>query len=431
LDSLIEQLPEIIKAASTSNLGIVALMLILFSVLSWGFFRRSSEIWKLSSLVILLAGCVLFGFVAIDKSKEVAASGDANSNSLKVSLTDWVAKAGIASKAGTISSKSPLPSDLVNTRNEFERLWRNSSLAKKKDIEPRLAFEGLSHANRLYRVVELDSSSKTNAIYWADESIRFFEEIQDSYYLTEALIDKAAIYLEIAQLGHNDKQQFEEMAREGDTVMTRAFGLANDQQKGTVLRISSRFYYILARPASFRLSDDWDNNYLLLSYQKASEAFEIDAGEIKNANQLARATIKVSKNPPQDTGPLWIAKLKFAEDNLRRLWLKNKGTRTSLMGRLSPLNVLGVVTLERVSREWQGFDSDVRLIKARSYKEALDSDSIAPLREAVALLNNSQLRKSYGFDIMMLPGLSRSKLMLFVISRKFNLQQSFPRLRRT
>ena len=69
------------------------------------------------------------------------------------------------------------------------------------------------------------------------------------------------------------------------------------------------------------------------------------------------------------------------------------------MERLSPLNVLGVITLETVSREWQQLDENARRAQSNKYSDELDVDAIAPLREAMALLNNSQLRKAYGFDI--------------------------------
>lgn len=399
MKDILEHLPEIIKASSASNLGIVALMLILFSALSWGFFRRSSEKWKLTSLGLLLMGCVLFGYTAFETSKDPSFSGDSGTNNLVNSLTYWVSAAEAARKAKTISSSSPLPTELVNSRNEFERSWRGSSLNERKKLNTELAFKGLSYTNRLYRVVESDSSIKPNAVYWADESIHFFEEIQDAEYLTEALIDKAALYLDISQLGHNDKQQFEDMAREGDAVMSRAYQIANEEQQATVLRISSRFYYNLARPASFRLSDEWDNNYLLLGYEKALKAFEAAPEDSKNANQLARVTIKASKNPPQDTDPSWTEKLRYSKEKLKQAWINSQASRTGLMERLSPLNVLGVVTLETLSREWQELDAGARRTKSKKYREELDIDAIAPLREAVALLKNTQLRKAYGFDI--------------------------------
>lgn len=399
MKDIFEHLPEIIKASSASNLGIVALMLILFSALSWGFFRRSSEKWKLTSLGILLVGCILFGYTAFETSKDPSHSSNSTTKNLVNSLTHWVTEAETARKAKTISSSSPLPTELVNSRNEFEKNWRSSSLNERKRLDAELTFKGLSYANRLYRTVESDSSIKPNAVYWADESIRFFEEIQDAVHLTEALIDKAALYLDISQLGHNDKQQFEDMAKEGDAVMSRAYQIANEQQQSTVLRISSRFYYNLARPASFRLSDEWDNNYLILAYEKALKAFEVAPENSKNANQLARATIKASKNPPQDIDPSWTEKLRDSKEKLKQAWIDSQASRTGLMERLSPLNVLGVITLETVSREWQKLNTAARRAKSKKYRDELDIDAIAPLREAVALLKNTQLRKAYGFDI--------------------------------
>lgn len=399
MKEIIEHLPEIIKVSSTSNLGIVALMLILFSALSWGFFRNSSEKWKLTSLIILFMGCVLFGFSAFEATKNISAQNSTISPGLDDALAKWVTSAEKARNSKTISSSSPLPAELVNARNEFEEKWRNSSLLDRKKLDREMAFKGLSYVNRLYRVVENDSSLKPNANYWVDESIRFFEEMQDAYYLTEALIDKAAIYLDISQLGHNDKQQFETMAREGDAVMSRAYQTAQEQQQATVLRITSRFYYNLARPASFRLSDEWDNNYLILSYDKSLKAYEIEPENIKNANQLARATIKTSKNPPQDIDPSWAIKLRDAKEKLKKAWTDSQATRTGLMERLSPLNVLGVITLETISREWRELDEEARRNNAQKYKLEIENDALGPLREAVALLKNTQLRKAYGFDI--------------------------------
>ena len=112
MKDIVEHLPEIIKTASASNLGIVALMLILFSALSWGFFRRSSEKWKLTSLVLLLIGCVLFGYVAIDTSKDPLFSNGSTAKNLVNTLTHWVSEAETARKAKTISSSSPLPTGL-------------------------------------------------------------------------------------------------------------------------------------------------------------------------------------------------------------------------------------------------------------------------------------------------------------------------------
>jgi hypothetical protein len=147
--------------------------------------------------------------------------------------------------------------------------------------------------------------------------------MQNRQFLTDAILDKAAIFLDVAQLGHTDKQQFETVARDGDAIMIKAYQIANAEQRPSVLRISSRFYYNLARPKSFRLSDEWDNNYLLLAYEKAKAAYEIAPTDSKNANQLARTVIKSSKNPPQDSDNEWTKRLRDSQLKLKAAWGAN------------------------------------------------------------------------------------------------------------
>ena len=87
------------------------------------------------------------------------------------------------------------------------------------------------------------------------------------------------------------------------------------------------------------------------------------------------------------------------QQNLRTAWLDNQSKLVGLNQRLSPLNVLGVATLETVAREWVHLDAEARRKKTRRYVQELEADSLSPLREATALLQNSELRKAYGFDL--------------------------------
>jgi hypothetical protein len=312
---------------------------------------------------------------------------------------NWINEAENARSAKTLVPGAQLATSLVEARNQFELAWKEASLSERKSLNPEIVSKALSYLNRLYRVLENESSIQPNANYWADEAIRYFEEIQNRAFLTEALLDKAAIYLDIAQLGHNDKLQFEAMAREGDSIMTHAYQTANETQRPEVLRISSRFYYNLARPNSFRLSEYWDNNYLLLAYEKAQIAYDMAPTDIKNANQLARTLIKASKNPPQDSNSEWTQRLRASQINLKKSWLKSKTKLVGLNQRLSPLNVLGVLTLETIAREWTELDTNNKKTKASKYVAEIDTDALSPLREAAALLQNSELRRAYGFDL--------------------------------
>jgi len=161
----------------------------------------------------------------------------------------------------------------------------------------------------------------------------------------------------------------------------------------------SRFYYNLARPKNFRLSDSWDNNYLLLAYSRVEDAYKLAPKDIKNANQMARTTIKVSKNPPQNQDVVWVQKLRYAKDAMKKAWEQQNSQLTDVDSRLSPLNVLGVVTLETIEREWSNTPPKKQAEKAHAMIVELESDGIAPLREAEAFLNNAALKRSYGFDI--------------------------------
>ncbi len=397
MQEILKNLPDIIKAAASSNLGIVALMLIVLAGLSYVFFRRSKEVWRFAALALVFAGCLSFGYAVFRSAQEIPATQQ--HIGLSSSMEKWITEAEVARSAKTISPETQLPTQLLDARNKFELSWKQAPLVERKTQDPEKVSKALSYLNRLYRTTENASSLKPNAMFWADEAIRYFSEIQSKRFLTEAILDKAAIYLDVAQLGHNDKQQFESVARDGDAIMVKAYQLASEDQRPSVLRISSRFYYNLARPKSFRLSDDWDNNYLLLSYEKAKAAYEKAPADSKNANQLARTVIKASKNPPQDSDREWTIRLRDSQKKLKAAWSANQSELVGLDQRLSPLNVLGVSTLETVAREWRDLSSSEKSSKASGYISEIEADALSPLREAAALLQNSELRKSYGFDL--------------------------------
>jgi hypothetical protein len=60
LEDYIEVIPEIIKAASASSLGILALIIVALSILAYGFFRNEGPKIKLFVFLILVSGSTLF-----------------------------------------------------------------------------------------------------------------------------------------------------------------------------------------------------------------------------------------------------------------------------------------------------------------------------------------------------------------------------------
>lgn len=345
-------------------------------------------------------GLVYFGTTALAAAAIVISGASApETQKLSGTLDAWIKEAEVARSAKTIQSGSPLPTNLIAARTAFETSWKNESLPARRKLDKKKVSKGLSYLNRIYRIQENDSPTQKNALMWANIAIQHFEEMQDRELLLEALLDKAAVFLDLGQLANNNKDDFGKLATEGDAVMTRAFSLANEASKPEVYRVASRFYYSLARPKSFRLSDSWDNNYLLLAYSRIEIAYKLAPGDIRNANQMARTTIKVSKNPPQNQDVVWAQKLRDAKDAMKRAWDQQNTQLTDVDSRLSPLSVLGTVTLETIEREWSNTPVKNQVERTQAMIAELDSDGLAPLREAEAFLNNAVLKRSYGFDI--------------------------------
>jgi hypothetical protein len=67
MDGLVKSLPEIIKEAAASPLGILALMIIGLAILAFFFFRGAAEKIKVVIFVMLFFGVVAFGAVVVSK----------------------------------------------------------------------------------------------------------------------------------------------------------------------------------------------------------------------------------------------------------------------------------------------------------------------------------------------------------------------------
>ena len=75
MNELAKSLPEIIKQAATSPLGILALMIIGLAILAFFFFRGASERTRLVIFVMLFFGVVAFGAVVMYQAAKTP-SGD-------------------------------------------------------------------------------------------------------------------------------------------------------------------------------------------------------------------------------------------------------------------------------------------------------------------------------------------------------------------
>ena len=312
--------------------------------------------------------------------------------------TNLVDAANEARANKTTHSTRPLPTDLVYARSRFEAAWSNASLSERRALSAKLAFSALLSTSRLYRVQERSSERKTSSLQWVDEGIRFFEQTENPRYLAEFLLDKAAIYLEISQREHTEPDTWRRIAQDGDSVMARAYSLVADDQKATALRIWSRFYYNLARPRSGNLSENWDNNYLLLSLDKMQEAQKRAPGELKNIVQLARVTQKAATNPPQDRDMAWTQRMRKTQQQLLAAWHAAEKNTSAPMARIPPLNILAVLTMDVVRREWD-LHAVKRVQEAEVATEELSKVALRAQREALALVRNTALEEDYDFDL--------------------------------
>jgi hypothetical protein len=312
-------------------------------------------------------------------------------------LTAWIDAARAARQANLIHHARPLPTELSARRSSFEAWWTSASLETKRRLSPAVVQEALSLTARLYRMQELQSETKPAALFWADEAIRYFEQISARHELVEALLDKAAIHLELSQIEHTDPDLFRQVAQDGDSVMARAASVADDGQLPGAYRMWSRFFQNLARPRSGKLSDAWDNTYLQAAYAKVRRATELDPQDLKNVTQLARVAQRLAANPPQTLDPQWTRTLREIQGRLADGLRGRERQLTTPAERIPPLNVLGVLTLDVARREWQEAAADARLLADRLLGE-LEDPGLAALGEALTLLAHTEWRKEYDFD---------------------------------
>lgn len=313
--------------------------------------------------------------------------------------TEWVAAAEAARASGALDSARPAPPEFLRARTAFEVAWNNARGAERQSLDRKLAYDALSMLVRTYRVSEIQSESKATSNKWADAAIAHFEDANDSRFLVESLLEKAAVFLELSQIEHTDPAAWGLVAKQGDAVMSRACTLASDSQRAECFRMWSRFYYNLSRPRDGNLAENWDNNYLFVALDKSRQAFELDQSNIKNATQFARTLQKTAANPPQNTDPEWTVRLRSMQTTIRSAWESNESNLRAPLDRVPALNILGVITMDAVRREWELLDDAARKERAAEMISELQNVAIRHQREALALIPNTELEENYDFDL--------------------------------
>jgi len=389
------------KVAGIGGIALGGLILVLRDVIAKNIFPNLTKkqaysllrliailMWSAAILGILAWTLINFNYI---KKPQVSSKLDNNV------VMSWVDEAENARTKEIVHHNSHLPTSLLTSRTAFEQWWADSNLKEKEEIENKTIYDALNYTTRLYRIQELQSEKKPSSTYWADEAIRYFQETQNPYFLAESLIDKAAIFLEISQIEHTDADAFRRLAEDGDSIMSRAATLSNQDQKSDVYRIWSRFYQNLARPQNGNLAENWDNNYLLLSYDKILEAYKIKPEEMKNITQLARVTDRTAMYPPQLNDPGWTEKLRSMQELLLKNWEKNKDLLNTPTKRIPPLNIISNITMQTVRREWQ--ESLDPIVYIDGAIEELKNVAVKSLQEVLALVRHTEWEEDYDFDL--------------------------------
>lgn len=293
---------------------------------------------------------------------------------------------------------SPLAVELTASRAAFETAWLDSGRTARRSANQGVLGRALAQTIRSYRFQEDGNPERPNALRWADEMIGHFREEGDRRTLTDAMLEKAAIFLELSQLNHTDPSRFERISREGDRLLQDCFALAEDGQKVEVLRFWSRFYYNLSRPASGRLSERWNDNYLALADQKIDLALAIEPRMLRNLNQKARVTQRRARNSLDAPTQVWADRLWDVYHRFLPAWRAADPTFTRPDDRISPMNVLAMLALDAVTYQLAVLDDVGRSAEAQRLLVVVDDVALPVQLEAWALVRNTNLSRSYGFD---------------------------------
>jgi hypothetical protein len=291
-----------------------------------------------------------------------------------------------------------MPDELAAARAAFESSWRNSGLRDRKEIPQMQLQRSLANLVRSYRLQETGNPDPKLALFWADEMISYYEQVASKRELAEAMLEKAAIYLQVAQLNHTDRNRFNQISLEGEKLLQHCMGIAEDDQRVEVLRFWSRFYYNLARPASGRLSDAWDDRYLQLADQRIDAALEREPESLKNLNEKARVTQRRARATLAAPSADWATQLWAAQKRFASVWSNADGSVTRPEDRLSPLNVLAMITLDAVSYSILVSDDRGKSTLAAGWLKEIDEVGLRAQLNAWAIIRNTELARSYGFD---------------------------------
>ncbi len=332
------------------------------------------------------------------RAKSVVLAQASSDSSLRSVISDWLTTSDRIKGTGALIVGRPLPIELTAARTAFEQSWLNTGLRERREVPQADLRRALAAVVRSYRFQETGNPDPKLAMFWADQMIAYYDQVANKHDLAEAMLEKAANFLQISQLNHTDRNRFDQISRDGDKLLQDCMTVADDDQRVEVLRYWSRFYYNLARPVSGRLSDRWDDRFLQLADQRIDQALVLQPDALKNLNQKARVTQRRAKATLSAPSAYWSGQLWSVQQRFAAAWSKLESSINRAEDRLSPLNVLAMVTLDAVAYSIVVSDSAGKSRLAPDWLRAIDGVALPAQLNAWGLVRNTELSRSYGFD---------------------------------
>lgn len=293
---------------------------------------------------------------------------------------------------------TPLPGQLQSQKADFERWWRNSGVADRSESAPADLFRALSTNAEIYRSVEYQSSQKPQTQFWYNECVRHFREIGVDEYQARCLLDLSEVFYDLTQQNNTNAEAFRAALTEAHRVFVQieSLNLTNDL-RAELAYMRGKTQYSAARPQSFDLSGNWDEELLLSSLRNMEEANRLAPNVLRNLTQLARTTQRLAFEFGNDDDPLWTERLANAQAQMQLGFLNRRDELTSAYDFTPPANILSVLSLDLATREWLLSSKDEEA--ARSSIGLLETTAIPLQREIVQRIMSTTWRDSFGFDV--------------------------------
>jgi len=351
------------------------------------------DIWPASSLAVTRSISLLSFFVFVFSASSLV--GLSSRDSLKTALDKWMTILEVEENRKFIYRSDPFPANIVISRVKLEDAWLKTSLNQRQTYDQKSLHKAMHEVVESYRSQEEFSLRKKLSLYWSNQMIDYFRSAGLPNYYGLSLLQQGAIYLDIAQDHHTDYEKFISYSKDGEKVITAASIVVTGASQSKAYRMLGRIYYDRSRPKS--LSENWNDAYLDVSYDRLIQAIEVSAPDPSNKNllQLARTVQKAAANT-SNSGSKWQER---GKDTLAKLYDKKSESldnRSDLIGKVAYLNILGVLGHDVILNAFLTNNGEIDL---KDLAHDIEDIAIAAQNEAFVLASQTPRLYSHRFDL--------------------------------